>query len=177
MELRHLRYFVAVAEEKNFSRAAERLLMAQPPLSQAIRQLERELGVALLTRSTRKVDLTPAGEVFLTRARRILADADDAAAQAARVAAGEEGQLTLGFAGSATYSLLPYLVRELRSELPKVRFELRGELLTPPLAQALADHRVDVAFLRPRCRTRPWTCGCCNANGSSPPSPRTTNWP
>ncbi|WP_068402053.1 LysR family substrate-binding domain-containing protein, partial [Kribbia dieselivorans] len=62
---------------------------------------------------------------------------------------GEEGQLTLGFAGSATYSLLPYLVRELRAELPAVRFELRGELLTPPLAQALADRRVDVAFLRP----------------------------
>ncbi|WP_157073316.1 LysR family transcriptional regulator, partial [Kribbia dieselivorans] len=85
MELRHLRYFVAVAEEKNFSRAAERLLMAQPPLSQAIRQLERDLGVTLLARSTRKVDLTPAGGVFLVRARRILADADDAAAQAARV--------------------------------------------------------------------------------------------
>src|SRR6185436_13808319 len=85
MELRHLRYFVAVAEELHFRRAAERLHMSQPPLSQQIRQLEEEVGATLLTRSQRKVELTAAGAAFLVRAREILDAVEDAARQARRV--------------------------------------------------------------------------------------------
>ena len=107
MELRHLRYCRAVAEELHFGRAAKRLLIAQPPLSQQIRQFERELGVTLLTRSTRSVELTPAGRAYLHRAVQILDAVDDAAEQARRIADGTEGRLTIGCVGSATYSLLP----------------------------------------------------------------------
>ena len=102
MELRHLRYFRAVAEELHFGRAAERLHIAQPPLSQQIRQLERELGVDLLIRSTRRVDLTPAGDAYLRRAVAILDAVDDAGRQAQRVADGNEGLLSIGCVGSAT---------------------------------------------------------------------------
>ena len=131
MELRHLRYFRAVAEELHFGRAAERLLIAQPPLSQQIRQLERELGVTLLTRSTRSVELTPAGRVFLDRTVKILAAVDDASEQARRIADGMEGRLVIGCVGSATYSLLPLLVRALRKTLPAVDLSVRGEMLAP----------------------------------------------
>src|SRR4051795_6550635 len=107
MELRHLRYFVAVAEERHFGRAAERLHIAQPPLSQQIRRLEAELGAPLLHRTTRRVELAPAGEVLLARAREILAAVDAAAEDARRAARGEFGRLAIGFTGSATYALLP----------------------------------------------------------------------
>lgn len=149
MELRHLRYFVAVAEQRHFGRAAERLHMAQPPLSQQIRQLEAELGVTLLTRTTRRVDLTPAGAAYLDRAREILAAVDEAGAVAARIAAGRTGRLTVGCVGSATYSLLPALAKRMRSELPDVDFGFRGEMLSPDQAAALHDGSLDLALLRP----------------------------
>lgn len=149
MDLRHLRYFVAVAEELHFGRAAERLNMAQPPLSQAIRRLESELGVDLLHRTTRKVDLTDAGRGYLARARRILGEVDEAAHEARRVAAGAVGHLALGCVGSATYSLLPALSRGLRRELPGVDFSFRGEMLVPDQAAALRAGEIDVALLRP----------------------------
>lgn len=152
VELRHIRYFVAVAEECHFGRAAERLHIAQPPLSQQIRQLESDLGVVLLTRSTRKVELTPAGELYLQRARAILAAVDRAAEEAARVAAGELGRLAIGFTGSATYELLPSLARVLRQELPGIELELRGEMLTPDQVEALLNHSLDLGFLRPPAR-------------------------
>jgi DNA-binding transcriptional LysR family regulator len=152
MELRHLRYFVAVGEECHFGRAAERLHMAQPPLSQQIKQLEAELGVQLLTRSTRRVALTPAGVSYLDHARHILAAVDQAGDEAARVAAGEVGRLAIGFTGSATYELLPALARTLDEDFPDLQLDLRGELLTPAQVAGLHDHTLDIAFLRPPVR-------------------------
>ncbi|MER7559825.1 LysR family transcriptional regulator [Nocardioides sp. NPDC126508] len=149
MELRHLRYFVAVAEERHFGRAAQRLHMAQPPLSQQIRQLEAELGLTLLTRTTRRVDLTPAGAAYLERAREILGAVDAAAHEAASIASGRRGRLLIGCVGSATYSLLPELARTLRAELPEVEFGFRGEMLSPDQAEALADGTLDLGLLRP----------------------------
>ena len=154
MELRHLRYFVAVAEECHFGRAAARLHIAQPPLSQQIKQLEAELGVQLLTRTTRRVELTPAGERYLERARAILAAVEGAGDEAVRVAEGEMGRITLGFTGTATYELLPRLARILRSDLPQIDVELRGEMLTPMQVDALLDHQLDIGFLRPPVRHR-----------------------
>jgi DNA-binding transcriptional LysR family regulator len=149
MELRHLRYFRAVAEELHFGRAAERLHIAQPPLSQQIRQLERELGVTLLVRSTRRVELTPAGSAYLNRAVAILDAVDDATEQAQRIAEGVEGRLAIGCVGSATYSLLPRLVRALRERLPGVEVSIRGEMLAPAQVSALLASEIDLALLRP----------------------------
>lgn len=149
MELRHLRYFRAVAEELHFGRAAERLHIAQPPLSQQVRQLERELGVSLLTRSTRRVELTRAGEAYLRRAIAVLDAVDDAGHQARRVAQGLEGHLSIGCVGSATYSVLPRLVRALREQMPRVEITIRGEMLAPAQLDALRNRDVDIALLRP----------------------------
>ncbi|MGV9797256.1 LysR substrate-binding domain-containing protein [Mycobacterium sp. NPDC003449] len=149
MELRHLRYFRAVGEELHFGRAAERLHIAQPPLSQQIRQLERELGVSLLTRTTRSVELTAAGRAYLDRAVEILDAVDDAGAQARRIAGGTEGRLSIGCVGSATYSLLPALVRALGESLPGVEVSVHGEMLAPAQLDALRSGDVDLALLRP----------------------------
>ncbi|WP_327098166.1 LysR substrate-binding domain-containing protein [Nocardia vinacea] len=149
MELRHLRYFVAVAEERHFGRAAERLHIAQPPLSQQIRQLEADVGVELLHRTTRRVELTEAGATYLADARAILADVDAAAHHARRVAAGAIGHLAIGCVGSVTYSLLPTLSRGLSTELPGVDFSFRGEMLVPDQVEALRTGDIDVALLRP----------------------------
>lgn len=149
MELRHLRYFVAVAEERHFGRAAERLHMAQPPLSQQIRQLEHELGLQLLTRTTRRVELTAAGAAYLERSREILRAVEDAGLEAGRIAAGREGRLRVGCVGSATYSLLPALARLLRAELPDVEFDFQGEMLSPDQATALHDDTLDLGLMRP----------------------------
>lgn len=149
MELRHIRYFVAVAEECHFGRAAARLHIAQPPLSQQIKALEAELGVELLIRSTRKVELTPAGHRYLERARVILASIDAAGVEAGRIASGQIGRLAIGFTGSATYELLPTLARVLRSDLPGIELDLKGEMLTPRQVAALGDGTLDLGFLRP----------------------------
>jgi DNA-binding transcriptional LysR family regulator len=153
VELRHLRYFVAVAEECHFGRAAERLHIAQPPLSQQVRQLEADLGVQLLTRSTRKVELTPAGARYLERARAILASVETAGAEASRIAGGEIGRLAIGFTGSATYELLPRLARVLREDFPGIDLDLKGEMLTPDQVAALLDRTLDLGFLRPPVRS------------------------
>ncbi|MFW0785384.1 LysR substrate-binding domain-containing protein [Gordonia sp. CPCC 206044] len=149
MELRHLRYFRAVAEELHFGRAAERLHIAQPPLSQQIRQLEDELGVTLFTRSTRRVELTPAGAAYLERVGAILDAVEVAGAQAQRIAEGRQGALSIGCVGSATYSLLPRLVRALRTELPGLDVSVRGEMLAPAQISALVSGQIDLALLRP----------------------------
>lgn len=149
MELRHLRYFRVVAEELHFRRAAQRLHIAQPPLSAQIRQLEDELGVQLFIRSTRRVELTPAGRVYLERVREILDAVDAAGDQAQRVAEGLQGSLAIGCVGSATYSLFPRLVRALRDELPGVDVSVRGEMLAPDQVSALEAGQIDLALLRP----------------------------
>ena len=148
MELRHLRYFVAVAEELHFHRAAERLHMSQPPLSQQIRALETELGVELLRRNRRRVELTEAGAAFLDEVRGILASVQHAGDLARRVARGEVGKLSVGFVGSAMYATLPEILRAFRSRHPDVELHLRP-FPTAPQLEALRDGRVDVGFLRP----------------------------
>jgi DNA-binding transcriptional LysR family regulator len=149
VELRHLRYFVAVAEERHFGRAAERLHIAQPPLSQQIRRFEAEIGEPLLYRTTRSVALAPAGEVLLERGREILAAADSAVEDARRAARGEYGHLAIGFTGSCTYAMLPALAAALRQELPGVALDLQGELLTPAQVARLVDGTLDFGLLRP----------------------------
>lgn len=125
MELRHLRYFVAVAEELHFSRAALRLHMSQPPLSQQIASLESELGVKLLDRDKRNVALTKAGEVFLNRARAVLSGADDAIDEVKRVGRGYEGKLTIGFMSAVMLVGLGDYLTEFRRAAPSVEIELR----------------------------------------------------
>jgi DNA-binding transcriptional LysR family regulator len=144
LELRHLRYFVAVAEELNFSRAAERLHMAQPPLSAAIRQLEQELGTELLLRTTREVRLTDAGRTFLEGAHRTLAELDRARIGAQRAAAGEVGQLRVAFSWSARFETLPAIGRSFRSTHPDVSL-LTEEMWNARMLPALRSGAIDVA--------------------------------
>ncbi|MDA0172928.1 LysR substrate-binding domain-containing protein [Solirubrobacter taibaiensis] len=125
LDFRALRYFVAVAEELHFTRAAERLYIAQPALSEQIRRLERELGVELLRRTTRRVELTAAGVEFLSRARRILAEADEALTEAARAARGETGELRIATGATAGLALVPELLQAFGTARPQVRLELR----------------------------------------------------
>jgi DNA-binding transcriptional LysR family regulator len=124
-DFRALRYFVAVAEELHFTRAAERLYIAQPALSEQIRRLEGELGVQLLRRTTRKVELTAAGEEFLSRARRILAEADEALADASRAARGETGSIRVAVAATAGVEFVPRVLRAFRKARPRVHLDLR----------------------------------------------------
>lgn len=148
MELRHLRYFVAVAEELHFGRAAERLSIAQPPLSQQIQQLEKELGFALFLRTQRRVELTPAGHLFLEESRAILSGLEHAVAAGRRVARGEVGWLGIGFVGTATYAFLPRVLSIFRERYPQVELVLR-ELVSARQAQALRDRRIHVGLARP----------------------------
>ncbi|MFB7917224.1 LysR substrate-binding domain-containing protein [Streptomyces sp. NPDC056061] len=152
MELRHLRYFVAVAETRHFGKAAEQLHMAQPPLSQAIRRLENELGVELLRRTTRQVSLTGAGEVFRTDAERILKAVDEAVERVGRFASGAEGVLRIGLTGSASYRQLPSLARLVKREMPQVILEVHTEMLTPAQEAGLIERRLDIGVLRPPIR-------------------------
>jgi DNA-binding transcriptional LysR family regulator len=145
VELRHLRYFIAVAEELNFSRAAERMHMAQPPLSAAIRQLERDLGVDLFVRTTREVKLTDAGRAFLQGARRTLTDAERAAEDAKRAAAGELGHLRIAYSWSTRFETLPALGRAFRASHPDV--ELLGqEMWNARMPPAFATGTIDIAL-------------------------------
>jgi DNA-binding transcriptional LysR family regulator len=146
IELRHLRYFAAVAEELHFGRAARRLGMAQPPLSQQIGRLEEMLGCALFTRRPR-VALTPAGEVLLGVARRSLAQVAQGVETTRRAGRGEAGVLTVGFAASVMLAPLPAVIRAFRDRHPGVELRLR-ELSTSAQVQALADGTIDVGFLR-----------------------------
>lgn len=148
IELRQLRQFIAVAEELHFRRAAARLGMAQPPLSQAIQKLERDVGAELLDRSQRRVRLTEAGLAFLTEARRTLAQAERTIAAAQRAARGLIGSLKLTYVGAATYDLLPRLVRAYRASHPDVELAL-VERTTAAQVRALQRGESDVGLVRP----------------------------
>jgi DNA-binding transcriptional LysR family regulator len=141
MELRQLRSFVAVAEELHFGHAARRLRIAQPALSRQIQALEKELLVQLLFRNRRRVQITPAWQVFLDRARLILARSDERAGE------GVSGTLNLGFVGSATYDVLPGVLREFLQAAPHVDLTL-SEMTVHAQIEALTEKRIDVGLLR-----------------------------
>jgi DNA-binding transcriptional LysR family regulator len=149
MELRHLRYFVAVAEELHFTRAAERLGIKQPPLSLQIRQLEQEVGTPLFRRLTRGVELTESGLLLLEKARDILHDVEQTKVSVQRRARGETGRIRLGFAG-ATYvnPLIPALIADYRLNYPGVAISMETNP-TPHLIARLNNGEIDLAFIRP----------------------------
>lgn len=148
MELRHLRYFQAVAEELSYSRAAERLRIAQPALSRAVQDLESEFGAPLLDRNRRKVRLTPAGQVLLREASILFERWEEAIRRVRRTAAGEEGELRLGYIGPPTQPFLGRLLREYRQRYPRVSIHL--EERTPERVwEMLAKGRLSAAFTRP----------------------------
>jgi DNA-binding transcriptional LysR family regulator len=125
MELRHLRYFVAVAEEMNIHRAAERLNISQPPLSLSIQQLEQEVGAELFTRKGRGIQITRAGEVFLERARFILAQSKEAAKEACAIGQGQRGTLKVGFISSAVTGILQETISPFQKKYPDIRLDIR----------------------------------------------------
>jgi DNA-binding transcriptional LysR family regulator len=147
VELRHLRYFVTVAEELNFSKAALRLGMSQPPLSSQIKQFERELGLQLFDRSTSRVTLTEPGRTILFSARQILADADALERLAKQMKVGNYGVLRIGTVGSALLGELPELIREAGAAMPNVSFEIE-EIETGNQDAAFANHRIDIGIVR-----------------------------
>ncbi|MEG4572878.1 LysR family transcriptional regulator [Microcoleus sp. N3A4] len=148
MELRHLRYFIAVAEELNFTRAADRLHIAQPPLSQQIQHLEAELGFQLFRRTKRTVVLTEAGQVFFEESQKIMQQVDRAIQLGRQTSRGELGQLTIGFVSSASHNVVPAILQAFRTLHPAVKLELR-EMTTNEQLQRLREGQIDIGFIRP----------------------------
>ena len=148
MELRHLKYFVAVAEEMHFGRAAKRLHIAQPPLSQQIMNLETELGVKLFDRTRRTIQITDAGIYFLKEAQQLLLHVERAAETARRIYQGQAGRLIVGFVGSVVHTFLPEGLRLFRERFPDVELVLQ-ELNTAEQIRSLHARRIDVGFLYP----------------------------
>jgi DNA-binding transcriptional LysR family regulator len=146
-ELRHLRYFLAVAEELNFSRAAERLHIAQPALSAQIRALEKQVGTELFHRTTRKVELTPAGQLLLPDAREIVSRADEALAKLDALARGQGGSLRVGFVAHAAGETGNEILRRLHGELPALDVELVESSTLEGSQQAVVDRETDAAFV------------------------------
>ncbi|MFO1261016.1 MAG: LysR substrate-binding domain-containing protein [Sphingomonadaceae bacterium] len=147
MDLRQIRYFLVLSEELNFTKAAERCNISQPPLSRAIAQLEEELGAPLFIRNTHQVALTPAGHSLVEDARRLLSCVEDAADKARRTARGQRGTLKLGFGGSTVYSLWPRLLEGFRATAPDVRIVF---VSIPVLEQieALREGQIDLGLIR-----------------------------
>ncbi|AIS15392.1 LysR family transcriptional regulator [Pseudomonas chlororaphis subsp. aurantiaca] len=149
MELRHLRYFIAVAEELHFGRAAQVLGISQPPLSQQIQVLEQEVGARLFERTNRRVELSEAGRLFLDEARQVLAQVDKAADVARRAQRGELGELKIGFTSSAPFnSSIPHAIFAFRQRFPDVHLKLR-EMSSTQVAEALQDETIQVGIMRP----------------------------
>ena len=147
MELRHLRYFLAVAEELHFGRAASRIHIAQPPLSKQIQQLEKELGIELFKRTRRSVQLTEAGKVFQREAYKAIECLENGILKAQLASRGEAGWLSIGFIGSSTYNVLPSLLREFRRKYADVDLVLQ-EIQSSEQNQALREQRIHVSFAR-----------------------------
>jgi DNA-binding transcriptional LysR family regulator len=147
IELRHLRYFLAVAETLHFSKAAQRLGIAQPPVSYQIKRLEQLIGHRLFDRTTRGVKLTLAGQLLADRARSTMERVQDDLEQVRRLGRGEEGTLTVGFSGSVMFTELPAAIETYRRRYPKVELRLR-ELSTHAQIRALLDGTLDLAFMR-----------------------------
>ncbi len=149
MELRHLRYFIAVAEELHFGRAAQALGISQPPLSQQIQALEQELGARLFERTNRRVALSEAGRLFLEEARQVLAQVDKAADVARRAQLGELGEMKIGFTSSAPFnSSIPKAIYSFRQRFPAVHLNLK-EMSSRDVADALLDESIEVGLMRP----------------------------
>jgi DNA-binding transcriptional LysR family regulator len=146
MELRHLKYFVVVAEELHFTRAADRLNMAQPPLSQQIHQLEDELGVQLFYRNKRQVELSAAGKIFLESVYKILNDIEKACDAAQRTHRGELGKIVVGFTGAATFGILPNLLQPYRTKFPLIDLVVL-QLNTTDQIQSLLNGEIDIGIL------------------------------
>ena len=147
MELRHLRYFVAVAEECHFGRAAKRLFISQPPLSRQIRDLEEELGVELLDRSKQRVRMTDAGRQFLEGARQTLVQAERTIGLAKQAAEGKTGFLSIGYIPTGDLGVIPKVLRPFRKKFPLVELELRSLPVVPQIEE-LRRERIHLGFLR-----------------------------
>lgn len=147
-DFRQLRYFIAVADRLHFGRAAAALSISQPPLSRAIRGLEAELGVLLLARSRRRVELTPEGARFLEEARRLVGQLERAVLDMKAMASGEQGRLRIGFVSLADYGVLPGLLKAYKASRPGVALALR-EMLSPEQAASLAAGELDFGLLLP----------------------------
>ncbi|WP_457931571.1 LysR substrate-binding domain-containing protein [Pseudomonas aeruginosa] len=149
MELRHLRYFIAVAEELHFGRAAERLGISQPPLSQQIQALEEEIGARLFERTNRRVELTDAGRLFLDESRQVLVQVDKAVLLARRAHLGELGELKIGFTSSAPFtSTIPSSIHAFRKAYPDVHLDLQ-EMSSRQVLKALLEESLQVGVIRP----------------------------
>lgn len=147
IDIRHLQAFVAVAEELHFGRAAQRLHMAQPPLSQLIRALEASLGAQLFTRTTRSVSITPAGELLLVRAKGILHDLDQAVEDVGRAQRGEIGIVRLGFTDLSAIELVPRIARRFKVEHPGVRLDPRGTFYSAEAVELVETEQLDAAII------------------------------
>ncbi|WP_375700272.1 LysR substrate-binding domain-containing protein [Pseudophaeobacter sp. TrK17] len=148
MNFKQLTYFIAVAEELHFGRAAERLDMAQPPLSRQIKQLEDELEAILFNRGRSAITLTQAGERLLKRGKAIVAQLEDTRLEVRRLGQGAEGRLRIGFVGSATFGILPNIIRSYRANYPEMNLSLTP-MNNAQLYRALVSREIDVAFARP----------------------------
>ncbi|SMX51242.1 LysR family transcriptional regulator [Actibacterium lipolyticum] len=148
MNLKQMEYFVAVAEELHFGRAAERLGMAQPPLSRQIKQTEEELGALLFNRGRSAISLTQAGERLLERSKSILRQIDDAKLEVKRIGQGAEGRLRIGFVGSSTFGILPNIIKSFRANYADVNLSLIP-MNNAQLHRSLVSREIDVAFARP----------------------------
>jgi DNA-binding transcriptional LysR family regulator len=148
IELRSLKYFVVVAEELNFGRAANRLQIAQPPLSRQIQRLERELGVELFERLNRRIQLTPAGHVLLQEARQLLLQVEQVISLTQKAGRGEVGQLVVGFEGSFSYDIVPFSFKAFQAQYPDVTLVVH-EMTTGNQQQALLENQIDIGFVVP----------------------------
>jgi DNA-binding transcriptional LysR family regulator len=148
LDMSHVRSFVALAAELNFSRAARRLNMTQPPLSRQMKLLEQQLDVILFERTSRRVVLTPAGRAFLPEAQKMLAQSEAAIVATRRAARGSAGTIRIGFVGAATYSFLPAFITRTRASAPHIELEL-VQMETAEQMKAINEEEVDLGFSRP----------------------------